>query len=85
MSSDEYYQAIIARSKRVTFTEKFQRDTKKTTTYRIECSKGLWSVEGPSFNIVQDEAIHYYRQYAADGEYDGTADEKLMASIKHNF
>lgn len=36
---------------------------------RIKCKKGLWSVEGPMKEAV-NEAIHYFKQYWNDGEYE---------------
>ena len=35
----------------------------------IECNLGLWSVQGCNQEEVQDEALHYFRQYKSDGEY----------------
>jgi hypothetical protein len=38
--------------------------------YRIDCNKGLWSVEGANREEVVREAKHYFFQYESDGEYD---------------
>ena len=35
----------------------------------IECRLGLWSVEGPYGLELINEAMHYFKQYKADGEY----------------
>ena len=44
----------------------------------VECKLGLWSVSGHISDVssVNDEALHYFRQYKKDGEYD-----KLLASF----
>ena len=36
----------------------------------IECKKGLWGVYAPTIEQATSEAIHYFRQYYGDGEYD---------------
>ena len=43
-------------------------ETKKGEHVEIACKMGLWSVIGPS-NTVYHEALHYWKQYADDGEY----------------
>ena len=51
----------------------FERDiivTKDDGLYTIECPKGLWAVSGPDMEELEGEALHYYRQYRADGEYE---------------
>ena len=46
-------------------------DTYKTKNgYSIRCKKGLWAVEAPTEDKASIEAMHYFRQYYADGEYD---------------
>lgn len=35
----------------------------------ISCIIGLWGVSGGCKDMVQDEALHYFRQYRDDGEY----------------
>lgn len=35
----------------------------------ISCKLGMWSVEGRDEDAVLQEALHYFRQYKADGEY----------------
>ena len=37
--------------------------------HEINCRLGLWGVEGPDRESVQGEAMHYWKQYFADGEY----------------
>jgi len=43
----------------------------KNGVFTCSCPKGLWAVSGPSDPVVMREAIHYFRQYARDGEYAG--------------
>lgn len=38
--------------------------------HTYSCRKGLWSVSNSSQNAALAEAIHYFAQYEADGEYD---------------
>ena len=35
----------------------------------IECKLGLWGVASGSKNRTEAEALHYWRQYFRDGEY----------------
>jgi len=37
--------------------------------WEISCKLGLWGVAGQYKDEVQDEALHYFRQYKEDGEY----------------
>ena len=37
--------------------------------YEFKCKLGLWSVIGCDYDSARIEAIHYWRQYYADGEY----------------
>ena len=37
--------------------------------YGFNCPKGLWSVEGSELGEVIEQALRYYRQYEAAGEY----------------
>lgn len=52
----------------------FEKNTTKTidkdgrTT--IKCNKGLWEVSAPNKNQATAEAVRYFMQYHADGEYD---------------
>lgn len=39
--------------------------------YEFKCKLGLWSVIGHDYDSARQESIHYWRQYYADGEYDG--------------
>ena len=69
-------------------------DLDKCATYKregnrctISCKLGLWSVEGKYGLELINQAMHYFRQYKADGEYHsliGGDDPKtvLMRSIK---
>jgi len=36
----------------------------------IDCNKGLWGVNSPSFETAIPEALHYFQQYYGDGEYE---------------
>lgn len=36
----------------------------------IHCKRGLWSVYGRNKRQVEREAVRYWRQYKAAGEYD---------------
>ena len=42
---------------------------KTKTGYTIKCKKGLWRVDAPSKRKAESEAMHYFAQYYADGEY----------------
>jgi hypothetical protein len=33
------------------------------------CKLGLWSASGEDYDLVVDEALHYFKQYKEDGEY----------------
>lgn len=48
--------------------------------YEINCPKGLWGVSGPDVRSVMSEALHYYRQYAADGEYEDSPNVEVSHS-----
>lgn len=50
----------------------------------ISCKKGLWSVSGSHYLQVKAEAMYYFQQYVADGEYDGTAHEKFIETIRRD-
>lgn len=43
--------------------------TSNGLTYNINCRLGLWGVSGPSKSDCEIEALHYWQQYASDGEY----------------
>lgn len=42
----------------------------KDGSLRFECVLGLWSVDGRDDDFVYREAMRYFWQYHADGEYD---------------
>ena len=50
--------------------------------YRIDCRLNLWCVSGGDIISVMTEAGHYYRQYKADGEYDGTVVDKIRQQME---
>ena len=60
----------------------------KGNLFSIECKRGLWSAEGSNTNkaVVEDEAMHYWRQYAHDGEYSSIIGGKsVVEMIKVNL
>ena len=36
----------------------------------IDCKRGLWGINSPNKGTALTEALHYFQQYWADGEYD---------------
>ena len=68
--------------------KEFEENTirKRTTcgNYKIACRMGFWSVESYSEPKALREANHYFSQYWADGEYNGTANEKLFNELKNS-
>ena len=50
--------------------EKNTTTTESDDRVTIRCNKGLWSVDAPSEADATREAMHYFMQYAIDGEYD---------------
>lgn len=46
--------------------------------YKISCQKGLWSVEAPSSERAEKEALHYFAQYWGDGEYEPLKGESCI-------
>lgn len=58
------------------------RYTKSFYCHKFECKLGLWSVECKTKEDAEREARYYFMQYDADGEYDGTEQEKLIAKVK---
>lgn len=53
----------------------------KNGRYQIDCIKGLWGVDCPTLKEAIRESSRYFLQYASDGEYDGTAKEKLWDKL----
>ena len=43
-------------------------ETKKGDQVEIACKMGLWSIIGDSSSVYY-KALHYWKQYADDGEY----------------
>lgn len=41
----------------------------KDGTVEVRCRLGLWSVSSKDRDMAMREALHYWRQYRADGEY----------------
>lgn len=58
----EFERDIAALHKCATFKQSDDR-------LAIMCKLGLWSVDGPSNMTTVNEAMHYFEQYKADGEY----------------
>ena len=53
-------------------TDKFNACTKHSNdadSYRIECVKGLWSVDAPTMILALAASTHYFKQYSEAGEY----------------
>ena len=48
----------------------------------FKCKLGLWSVEAKNPDDAFREAMHYFQQYRSDGEYDGTAADKLLERLQ---
>jgi len=51
--------------------------------HQIDCRLGLWGVSAPTEAQAIKEAFHYYRQYAADGEYDEKPDKTKNEHTKN--
>ena len=47
----------------------------------IECKLGLWSVESGDVAKAEAEAMHYWRQYAHDGEYSSIIGGKTVKQV----
>lgn len=62
-----------------TIHEAFARLTRRRATkngWSVHCTKGLWAVSAPSENVAEREAMHYFVQYYAAGEYSDTGAER---------
>ena len=46
--------------------------TKDAGRCQINCKKGLWGVDCPTYEMAIPEALHYFQQYYGDGEYDSS-------------
>ena len=52
----------------------------------ISCILGLWCVSGACKDEVQDEALHYFRQYKDDGEYhEIIGGDSVIQKLKSNI
>ena len=59
---------------RSSLTEAFEKHVRVRRTkagWSMRCKRGLWAVSAPTFVRAYTEAMHYFAQYHADGEYDG--------------
>lgn len=54
------------------------RHTTKDGRHQYECKRGLWAVDAPDEVQAHNEALHYFRQYYADGEYSEAQHPELM-------
>lgn len=52
------------------FDQLVKKKTKKSGRVAIDCPKGLWGVDAPCLLQAEREAMAYFGQYLADGEYD---------------
>ena len=52
------------------YDECIERIKEKDGTLTIRCIKGNFSVNGIHKEIVEEEALRYWMQYAQDGEYE---------------
>lgn len=67
--AEKYIDAVANR--KLTIFQKMAlcvNEIKRGKQVEIECKMGLWSVIGPSSDVYAD-ALHYWKQYADDGEY----------------
>jgi phage-related baseplate assembly protein len=55
----------------------------KKGRYEIKCRLGLWGVEGPDRESVEDEAMHYWQQYFGDGEYQKHLSNEKVSDAPH--
>jgi hypothetical protein len=44
-------------------------ETVKNGRVSLKCKLGFWAVEAENSDSVYTEAVHYWQQYARDGEY----------------
>ncbi len=65
-----------------------EKEFNKHTKYKhgkyghsIDCKKGLWGVTAPTQDQALTEAIHYFKQYFLDGEYNETTRSQKTDSI----
>ena len=58
--------------KNVIITKAFNTRSIGSISYTYRCRKGLFCVTGQDEESVKREAIHYFRQYHSDGEYNET-------------
>jgi hypothetical protein len=59
----------IARARDV-FERCVERAVDKDGVLKLRCKKGFWCVSGKNHQQVEVEAVHYWRQYEQDGEYE---------------
>ena len=68
--------AVFALMERIMSKQLSQFEKNTTTKTRkdgrttIRCKKGLWAVTAKNKNQATKEAVHYFMQYWADGEYE---------------
>lgn len=49
--------------------------------WSISCGINLWEVSGSCQHTVEDEALSYFRQYKADGEYSSIIGGKSVTEL----
>lgn len=63
------------------FKENTTRTTDSAGRVYIDCKRGLWGVSSSYELGAMREAHYYFRQYYADGEYDGSSNEQVMKKL----
>ena len=56
-------------------------ENKRGSLVEIECKLGLWSVIGESKYFIYTDALHYFKQYADDGEYSSNIGGKSVTEL----
>jgi len=52
------------------FERSIERKLMKNGRFEIHCKLGLWGVDAPTKELAEKEALHYWMQYHADGDYE---------------
>lgn len=64
----------MSEAKETAFDALVQKKKDKHGIWHYDCPIGLWGVNGKSKMDVEREAMVYFNQYLADGEYDKIAE-----------
>ena len=51
------------------FEKCIDRKLMKDGSLEIQCKLGFWGVSGKDEDEIEKEAVHYWMQYASDGDY----------------